>query len=62
MLPVFGLITATLGLLLILFLIWREEGAAIEGTEKGALAGAAALTVVVGIIQVIQHLPGGGGH
>jgi hypothetical protein len=62
MLPVFALIAAALGLLLIVFLILREVGDETEGVDKGAMAGASALVVCVCIWQVIAHLPGSGGH
>ena len=57
-----AIVAATLGLLLILYLIFREVGAESEGPEKGALAGVAVLAVVMGNWQAIAHLPGGGGH
>ena len=64
MLPVFALITATVGLLLIVFLVMREVGGDTEGIDKNAMYAAAAFTLAIGVWQVIAHLPGAGsgGH
>ncbi|MDH3687503.1 MAG: hypothetical protein OEP95_14820 [Myxococcales bacterium] len=61
MLPIFALIAAALGLLLIVFLILREVGDETEGADKGAMIGASVLVLGVAVWQVIAHLPGGGG-
>ena len=62
MFPVLAIATATIGLLLILALIFREVKDDVGSTEKGALAGGAVLAIAVSVWQVIAHWPGGGAH
>lgn len=64
MLPVFAIVTAALGLALIVFLIYREEASESGSTEKAMLFGSTLLVLAVGVWQAIAHLPGAGsgGH
>jgi len=63
MLPIFAMVAAATGLLLIVFLILREVGDQTEGIDKGAMIGASVLVLGVAVWQVIAHLPGSGaGH
>jgi hypothetical protein len=63
MLPILGVIAATVGLLTIIFLIRREVGSEAGPLESNALLGTGALAVAVCVWYVVTHLPsGGGGH
>lgn len=62
MLPVLGILTATLGLYAILFLILREVREEIGPTERGALLAGGVLVTVTAIWQVIAQWPGAGAH
>ena len=56
MLTVLAILTATLGLLLILFLIWREEKDEVGSLEVQMLGASGALACLVGAWQVIANL------
>lgn len=61
MFPNLGLITATLGLLLIMFLIYRETGKEMDTVEKTSFGGGALVVVVVAVVHLLASA-GGGGH
>ena len=61
MLPNLAIIAATLGLLLIMGLIYRESAKDMGGTEKAAFGGGALVIVVVAVVHLISTA-GGGGH
>jgi len=62
MLPIYAMIAAAVGLLLIVFLILREVGDETEGPDKGAMAGVCVLVLGVCVWQVIAQWPSGAGH
>jgi len=62
MLPIYAMITAALGLLLIVVLVLREVGDETEGIDKGALAGASVLVLGVCVWQIVAQWPSGAGH
>lgn len=56
MLTVLAIITANVGLLLILYLIWREEKDEAGAAEQQMLAASGVLVTMVGVWQVIANL------
>jgi hypothetical protein len=60
MLPNLALIAATLGLLLIMFLIYREMKEEMDTLEKSSFGGGAVVVVIVAIAHILTT--GGGGH
>jgi hypothetical protein len=61
MLPNLGLITATLGLLLIMGMVYREVGREMGGVEKASFGGGALVIVAVAVVHLLATA-GGGGH
>jgi hypothetical protein len=61
MLPTLALISALAGLLLIVFLIYREEKAEIGSKERGMLALVSVVMIVVAAWHILPELLGGGG-
>jgi hypothetical protein len=61
MLPNLGLITATVGLLAILYIIDREARHELSPAERGSLAAGALIVVGVAAIHLFVT-SGGGGH
>jgi hypothetical protein len=61
MLPNLGLITATLGLLLIMWLIYREVGSEMGSLERTSFGGGAVVILLVAIVHLMATA-GGGGH
>jgi hypothetical protein len=60
MLPTLALITATIGLLLIIFLVYREERAESGSAERNMLVVVGLVTLVVGAFHILSS--GGGAH
>jgi hypothetical protein len=61
MLPTLALISALLGLLLILFLIYREEKGELGSRERSLLAAVSVVMIVVAAWHVGPEIFGGGG-
>ena len=61
MLPNLALIAATLGLLLIMFLIYREMKEEMDTLEKSSFGGGAVVVVIVAVAHILTT-SGGGGH
>jgi hypothetical protein len=61
MLPNLALIAATLGLLLIMFLIYREMKDEMDTLEKSSFGGGAVVVVIVAVAHILTT-SGGGGH
>ena len=61
MLPNLALISATLGLLLIMFLIYREQKDEMDTFEKSSFGGGAVIVLVVAVVHILAT-SGGGGH
>ena len=61
MLPNLGLISATLGLLLIMWLIYREVGSEMGSVERTCFGGGALVIVAVAVVHLLTTA-GGGGH
>ena len=61
MLPNLGLGTATLGLLLIMVLVYREVGGEMGSFEKGSFAGGALVILAVAVVH-IAATAGGTAH
>lgn len=61
MLPNLGLITATLGLLTIMGMIYREVGSELGSFEKTSFAGGGLVIVAVAVIHLVATA-GGAGH
>ncbi len=60
MLPTLALISATIGLLLIIFLISREQRAESGSTERSMLVVVGLVTLVVGAYHILAAGSGGG--
>jgi hypothetical membrane protein len=56
MLTILAILTAAVGFLLILFLVWREEKAESGAVETQLLAANGVLVALVGVWQVIANL------
>ena len=61
MLPTLALFSAAVGLLLIIFLIYRELKPQLGGTQRNMLAVVSLVSFVVAAYHIIDGL-GGGGH
>jgi hypothetical protein len=61
MLPNLGLIAATVGLLLIMWLIYREVGSEMGSVEKTSFGGGALIILVVAVVHLLTTA-GGGAH
>jgi formate hydrogenlyase subunit 3/multisubunit Na+/H+ antiporter MnhD subunit len=59
MLPTLGLISATIGLLLIIFLIYREQKAECGPAERNMLLVVGLVTLVVGAFHILSAGSGG---
>jgi hypothetical protein len=59
MLPTLALISATVGLLLIIFLVFREQRAEAGSTERNMLIAVALVTLVVGAWHIVSAGSGG---
>ena len=59
MLPNLGLIAATLGLLLIMWLIYREVGSEMGSFEKTSFGGGALVIVIVAVVHLLATARGG---
>jgi hypothetical protein len=60
MLPNLALIAATLGLLIIMFLIYREMKGEMDTLEKSSFGGGAVVVVIVAAAHILAT--SGGGH
>jgi hypothetical protein len=61
MLPNLALAAATFGLLLIMYLIYREMKTEMDTFEKSSFAGGALVVLIVAIVHIVSTA-GGGGH
>ena len=61
MLPNLALMAATLGLLLIMFLIYREKKDEMDSFEKTSFGGGAAIVLIVAVVHILAT-SGGAGH
>jgi hypothetical protein len=61
MLPNLALMAATLGLLLIMFLIYREMKDEMDTLEKSSFGGGAVIVLVVAVVHILAT-SGGAGH
>jgi hypothetical protein len=61
MLPNLALMAATLGLLLIMFLIYREMKDEMDTLEKSSFGGGAVIVLVVAVAHILAT-SGGAGH
>jgi hypothetical protein len=61
MLPNLGLIAATLGLLLLMALIYREVGSEMGSFERTSFGGGALVIVIVAVVHLLATA-GGGAH
>lgn len=61
MLPNLGLITATLGLLIIMVLVYREVSSEMGSFEKTSFAGGALVIVAVAVVHLVSTA-GGAAH
>ena len=59
MLPTLGLISATVGLLLIIFLVFREQRAEAGSAERNMLLAVGLVTLVVGAYHILSAGTGG---
>jgi len=59
MLPTLALISATIGLLLIIFLIYREQRAETGSAERSMLVVVGLVTLVVGAYHILSAGSGG---
>ena len=62
MLSTLALAAAAVGLLLIIFLVFRELKPQLGGTERNMLAVVSVISLVVAAFHIIQGLGAGGGH
>jgi hypothetical protein len=62
MLPTLALASAAIGLLLIIFLVFRELKPQLGGTERNMLAVVSVISLVVAAYHIIDGLRAGGGH
>jgi hypothetical protein len=60
MLPTLGLISATLGLLLIIFIVFREQRSEAGPAERNMLVAVSVVTVVVAAWHILAAGAGGG--
>jgi hypothetical protein len=60
MLPTLGLIAATIGLLLIIFLVYREQKSEAAPAERNMLIAVSVVTLVVAAWHIVG--PGSGAH
>ena len=62
MLPTFALASATIGLLLIIFLVFREQREEAGKVERNMLISVSVVSLVVAGYHIFSGLSGGGGH
>ena len=60
MLPTFGLIAATIGLLLIIFLVYREQKSETRSAERNMLLLVSVVTLSVAAWHIVSAGAGGG--
>ena len=64
MFPALAILAATIGLVLIVYMIWGAVGAEQASSEKNMMIAACVLTLVVGFWQAFSHFfaASGGAH
>jgi len=62
MLPTFALASATIGLLLIIFLVYREQRSETGKVERNMLISVSVISLVVAAYHIIAGLSGGPHH
>ena len=62
MLPTLGLASAAIGLLPIIFLVYKELRAQLGSTERNMLAVVSVISLVVAAYHIVDGLGSAGGH
>lgn len=62
MLPTLALASATIGLLLIIFLVFREQRSEAAKAERNMLVLVSVVSLTVAAYHIIAGMTGGGGH